>query len=96
MGGYGGGGFIEPKTVFAAGDGFRRPGVRRGAHVDTIPALFQHLRDKLGWEEVPARRPRASVGRVGDGTGQTARRREDTVEDILPPEQIEFFKMIRQ
>ncbi len=97
MGGYGGGGFIAPGKGSRPETGFNGQAFDEELYVDTIPALFQHLRDKLGWEvkflhDVHEHLSPASALEL-------AKRLEDVkmffVEDILPPEQIDYFKQIR-
>ncbi|MCB9383172.1 MAG: hypothetical protein H6509_01050 [Bryobacterales bacterium] len=98
MGGYGGGGFIEPKTGSRPETGFDGQAFDEELYVDTIPVLFQHLRDKLGWEVKFLHDVHEHLS--GASAMELAKRLEEVkmffVEDILPPEQIEFFKMIRQ
>jgi len=97
MGGYGGGGFIPPREGSRPETGYEDQAFDEELYVDTIPKLFQHLRDKLGWEvkflhDVHEHLSPASALEL-------AQRLEDVkmffVEDILPPEQIDYFKKIR-
>ncbi|MBI1356957.1 MAG: hypothetical protein GC160_21665 [Acidobacteria bacterium] len=98
MGGYGGGGFIAPGEGSRPESGFQGQAFDEELYVDTIPQLFQHLRDKMGWDvkflhDVHEHLSPASAMEL-------AKRLEDVkmffVEDILPPEQIQYFRQIRQ
>jgi mannonate dehydratase len=97
MGGYGGGGFIAPGQRSRPESGYSGQAFDEELYVDTIPTLFQHLRDKLGWEvkflhDVHEHLTPASALEL-------AKRLEDVkmffVEDILAPEQIDYFRQIR-
>lgn len=97
MGGYGGGGFIPPGEGSRPETGFNGQAFDEELYVKIIPELFEHIRDEVGWEvkllhDVHERlTPSAAL--------QLAKRFEPVrmffVEDILPPEQIDYFKQIR-
>ena len=96
MGGYGGGGFIAAGQGSRPESGFRGKAFDEETYVDTIPKLFQHIRDKVGWEvkllhDVHEHLTPASAVEL-------ARKLEPVnmffVEDILPPEQIDHFARI--
>jgi mannonate dehydratase len=98
MGGYGGGGMIPPGRGSRPAGGYAGPAFDEELYVDTIPKLFERLRVKLGNEikllhDVHEHlNPNAAV--------EFAKRMEPYhmffVEDILPPEQIAYFRQIRQ
>ncbi len=97
LGSYGGGGFIPPGEGSRPESGYQGRAFDEELYIQTIPRLFEHLRNKLGWEikllhDVHEHlTPTAAL--------QLARRMEPArmffVEDILPPEQIEYFRTIR-
>jgi mannonate dehydratase len=101
LGDYGGGGFItgpagRPEHGYS-GRAFDED-LYEDLYIDTIPKTFAFLRDKLGWQvkllhDVHEHlSPTAAV--------ELAKRFEPYnmfyVEDILPPEQIEWFRRIKQ
>jgi mannonate dehydratase len=96
MGGYGGGGFIAAGRGSRPESGFHGKAFDEETYVDTIPKLFQHIRDKAGWKvkllhDVHEHLTPASAVEL-------ARKLEPVnmffVEDILPPEQIDHFARI--
>jgi mannonate dehydratase len=96
--GYGGGGFI------AAGDGNRPEGGYQGMafdeeqYVDAIPPVFEYLREKAGF--TPKLLHDVHSHMTGMNAVELARRLQPVqmyfVEDILPPEQIAWYRNIRQ
>ena len=97
MGGYGGGGFIRPGEGSRPDAGHEGKAFDEELYVDTIPKLFMHIREKLGWNvkllhDVHEHLTPASALKL-------AKRLEPAnmffVEDILPPEQIDYFKQIK-
>jgi mannonate dehydratase len=98
MGGYGGGGMIPPGQGSRPAGGFHGAAFDEERYAGAIPKLFEHLRAKLG-DDVKLLHdvhehltPAMAV--------ELARRLEPYrmffVEDILPPEQIAWFRQIRQ
>ncbi len=98
MGGYGGGGFIPPGQGSRPLQGWTGPAFDEDRYANTIPKLFEHLRARLG-EEVKLLHdvhehltPTKAV--------EFAKRMEPYrlffLEDVLPPEQIAWFRVIRQ
>lgn len=96
MGGYGGGGFIPSGQGSRPESGFNGRAFDEETYVDTIPKLFGHIRDKVGWKvkllhDVHEHLTPASAVEL-------ARKLEPVnmffVEDILPPEQIDHFARI--
>ena len=98
LGAYGGGGFRDPSDVSRPKNAW--PATRifdDEAYLENIPAMFEALRDRLGFgvkftHDVHEHlRPQVAV--------QLAKRLEPYrlffVEDILPPEQVQWYKMIR-
>jgi mannonate dehydratase len=96
--GYGGGGFIP------AGEGNRAEGGYQGAafdeeqYVDAIPPVFEFLRAKAGF--APKLLHDVHSHMTGSNAVELARRLQPYqmyfVEDILPPEQIAWYRNIRQ
>jgi len=98
LGAYGGGGFRDPANVSRPKNAW--PATRifdDEAYLENIPAMFEALRDRLGFgvkftHDVHEHlRPQVAV--------QLAKRLEPYrlffVEDILPPEQVQWYRMIR-
>jgi len=96
--GYGGGGFI------AAGEGSRAEGGFQGLafdeeqYVDVIPPIFDYLRSKAGFTPKLIHDVHSKMN--GMNAAELARRLQPMqmyfVEDILPPEQISWYRNIRQ
>ncbi|MGA3239854.1 MAG: enolase C-terminal domain-like protein [Bryobacteraceae bacterium] len=96
--GYGGGGFI------AAGEGSRAEGGFQGLafdeeqYVDVIPPIFEFLRSKAGFTAKLIHDVHSKMN--GMNAVELARRLQPMqmyfVEDILPPEQISWYRNIRQ
>jgi mannonate dehydratase len=99
IGGYGGGGFIEgkkaplPKNAWSPNHVFDDE-----ALVETIPKLFEYLRNKLGFgpkltHDVHEHlRPQSAVTL----SKLLEPYRLYFLEDVLPPEQVEWFRLIRE
>jgi len=97
MGGYGGGGFVPAGQGSRPRSGFSGRAFDEELYVRTIPGLFEHLRGKLGGDvkllhDVHEHlHPNLAM--------DLAKRMEPYqmffVEDILPPEHIDWFKEIR-
>jgi len=98
MGGYGGGGFVPSGKGSRPAEGFAGEAFDEDIYIDEVTKLFEFLRAKLGPEvkllhDVHEHlTPTAAV--------EFAKRLEPYrmfyVEDILPPEQIEWFRRIKQ
>jgi mannonate dehydratase len=96
--GYGGGGFIP------AGEGSRPEGGFQGLafdeeqYVDVIPPIFEYLREKAGFAPKLIHDVHSKMS--GSNAVELARRLQLMqmyfVEDILPPEQISWYRNIRQ
>lgn len=98
IGGYGGGGIIPPGQGRRPANGYNGPAFDEEQYVDAIPKLFEHLRVKLG-KDVKL------IHDVHEHLSPTmavelARRMEPYrmfyVEDILPPELVEWYRNIKQ
>jgi mannonate dehydratase len=98
MGGYGGGGVIPPGKGSRPEGGFAGPAFDEDVYLEAIPKLFEHLRTKLGAEvkllhDVHEHlTPTAAV----DFAKRMEPYRMFFVEDILPPEQIDWFRRIKE
>jgi mannonate dehydratase len=98
MGGYGGGGFAPAGTGQRVEGGYAGPAFDEDDYASAIAGMFEHLRSRLGWKvkllhDVHEHlNPNVAV--------EFAKRMEPFrlffVEDILPPEQIEWFRQIRR
>ena len=99
LGGYGGGGFLEPnqaklpKNVWS-----ERRVFDDEAYLENIPKMFDYLRSKLGFEVKLTHdvhehlRPQCAVTL----SKLLEPYRLFFLEDVLPPEQIHWFRLIRQ
>lgn len=98
MGGYGGGGMIPAGKGSRPQSGFRGEAFDEDVYLEEIPRLFEHLRTKLGNEVKLLHDVHEHV--TPTGACELARRLEPYrmffVEDILPPEQIEWFRRIKE
>lgn len=99
LGAYGGGGFRDPAEVSRPKNAWPQKRVFDDeAYLETIPAMFAHLRDRLGFgvkftHDVHEHlRPQVAV--------QLAKRLEPYrlffLEDVLPPEQVTWYRLIRE
>ena len=98
MGGYGGGGFIPPNNGSRPENGYAGPAFDEDLYIDVIPKLFDFLRSKLGTEVKLLHDVHEHL--TGTGAVEFARRMQPYhmffVEDILPPEQIDWFREIKR
>jgi len=98
MGGYGGGGFVPEGTGSRVTGGYAGPGFDEDIYLETIPKLFAHLRTQLGWNvkllHDVHEHLTPTVAR--EFAKQMEPYRLFFVEDILPPEQIDWFRLIRK
>jgi mannonate dehydratase len=98
MGGYGGGGYVAPGKGSRPEGGFAGQAYDEDLYVDAIPKMFEHLRSKLGAEVKLLHDVHEHVS--PNMAMELAKRLEPYrlffVEDILPPEQIDWFRQIRQ
>jgi mannonate dehydratase len=98
MGGYGGGGVIPRGKASRPEAGFSGPAFDEDVYIDEIPKLFEHLRTKLGGEVKLLHDVHEHL--TPTGAVEFAKRMEPYhmffVEDILPPEQIDWFRRINR
>ncbi len=96
-GGYGGGGFLPPGEGSRPESGLRGAAFDEERYLETVPKMFEQVRDTLGWQV-------KLLHDVHEHLTPTlalefARRMQPIrmffVEDILPPEQIDYFRQIR-
>ena len=97
MGGYGGGGFVPQGEGSRPEGGYQGPAFDEQMYVNRIPKLFAHVRDKLGWRVKLLHdvHERISPTLALDLAKRLEPYRMFFVEDILPPEQIAYFRNIR-
>lgn len=98
LGGYGGGGFIPAGQGSRPATGYQGPAMDEDYYLHAVPKMFEQLRAKLGWDvkllhDVHERiSPTKAV--------EFAKRMEQYhlffLEDALSPEQIAWFRNIRQ
>jgi mannonate dehydratase len=99
LGPYGGGGFLDPDVARRPYNAWpQRRVFDDDVYLETIPAMFAYLREKLGFgvkltHDVHEHlRPSAALGLAK----MLEPYRLFFLEDILPPEQIGYFRLIRQ
>jgi mannonate dehydratase len=97
-GGYGGGGFIPAGQGNRAENGYRGKAFDEEQYVDAIPPVFEYLRAKAGFGPKLLHDVHSHLS--GMNAVELARRLQPSqmyfVEDILPPEQIAWYRNIRQ
>jgi len=98
MGGYGGGGFVSPGQGSRPASGFAGEAFDEDIYIGAVPKLFEFLRVKLGQDVKLLHDVHEHL--TPTGAVELAKRLEPYsmfyVEDILPPEQIEWFRRIKQ
>ena len=98
MGGYGGGGMVSPGQGSRPAGGYSGPAFDEELYVDTIPRLFEHLRVKLGKDVKLLHDVHEHLNT--NMAVELSKRVEPYhlffLEDVLPPEQIAWFRQIRQ
>jgi len=97
-GGYGGGGFIPAGQGNRAEGGYQGKAFDEEQYVDAIPPVFEYLRAQAGFG--PKLLHDVHSHMTGMNAVELARRLQPYqmyfVEDILPPEQIAWYRNIRQ
>ncbi len=98
MGGYGGGGMIPAGKGSRPEGGFSGAAFDEDVYIEEIPKLFEHLRAKLGTDVKLLHDVHEHL--TPTGAVEFAKRMEPYrmffVEDILPPEQIDWFRRIKE
>ena len=98
MGGYGGGGMVGAGKANRPANSFSAPAFDEDVYLEQIPKLFEHIRAKLGSEVKLLHDVHEHL--TPTGAVEFAKRMEMYrmffVEDILPPEQIDWFRRIKQ
>jgi mannonate dehydratase len=98
LGDYGGGGYIAPGQGNRPEGGYEGPAFDEEQYVNAIPALFQYLREQAGFGPKLIHDVHSHL--TGMNAVELARRLEPVqmfyVEDILPPEQLSYYRNIRQ
>jgi mannonate dehydratase len=98
MGGYGGGGMIPAGQGRRVEGGYQGPAFDEEQYVETIPKLFEHLRVKLGKEVKLLHdvHEHLSPAMAVELAKRVEPYRLFFLEDALPPEQIAWFRHIKQ
>jgi mannonate dehydratase len=98
LGSYGGGGYIPSGQGNRPQGGYQGPAFDQQQYVDVIPPLFEYLREQAGFG--PKLLHDVHSHMTGMNAVELARRLEPVqmfyVEDILPPEQLSYYRNIRQ
>jgi mannonate dehydratase len=97
-GGYGGGGFFRANEGNRAEGGYQGQAFDEDLYVDTIPGVFEYVRSKVG--NAPKLLHDVHSKLSGANALLFSKRMEPYhmffVEDVLPPEQIEWYREIRK
>lgn len=97
-GGYGGGGFIAQGQGNRPEGGYQGPAFDEQLYIDTIPPVFEYLRAKAGFEPKLLHDVHSHMS--GMNAVELSRRLQPYqmffLEDVLPPEQITYYRNIRQ
>jgi mannonate dehydratase len=98
LGSYGGGGYVPSGQGNRPEGGYQGPAFDQQQYVDAIPPLFEYLREQAGLG--PKLLHDVHSHMTGMNAVELARRLEPVqmffVEDILPPEQLSYYRNIRQ
>jgi mannonate dehydratase len=98
QGGYGGGGFIPSGQGNRPEGGYRGLAFDEEMYVETIPKVFEYVRSKVGFEPKLLHDVHSHLS--GNNAVDFCRRMQPYsmyfIEDVLPPEQIAWYKNIRQ
>lgn len=98
LGGYGGGGFIPPGKGSRPEGAPNRPGFDEETYVENVPKLFEYVRSKVGFEPKLCHDVHSHL--TGANAMEFCRRMQPFqmlfVEDVLPPEQLAWYRQIRQ
>jgi len=98
LGSYGGGGYIPSGQGNRPEGGYQGPAFDQQQYVDVIPPLFEYLREQAGFG--PKLLHDVHSHMTGMNAVELARRLEPVqmffVEDILSPEQLSYYRNIRQ
>jgi mannonate dehydratase len=98
LGPYGGGGFIPAGQGNRPEGGHTGPAFDEELYVDTVPKLFDYVRSKVGFEPKLLHDVHSHL--TGMNAVEFCRRMQPYqmyfIEDVLPPEQIAWYKHIRE
>lgn len=98
FGNYGGGGFIPAGQGTRPENGWQGPAFDEEQYVDRVPKLFEFVRSKVGVEPKLCHDVHSHL--TGMNAAEFCRRMQPLqmffIEDVLPPEQISWYKHIRQ
>ncbi|MEZ5356854.1 MAG: enolase C-terminal domain-like protein [Bryobacteraceae bacterium] len=98
FGGYGGGGFVPPGQGSRPEGGPAGPAFDEEMYVERVPAMFERVRAKVGFEPKLCHDVHSHL--TGMNAAEFCRRMQAMrmlfIEDVLPPEQIEWYRHIRR
>jgi mannonate dehydratase len=96
--GYGGGGFIPAGEGSRPENGFQGAAFDEDQYVDVIPPIFEYIRSKAGFTAKLIHDVHSKMN--GSNAVELSRRMQPMqmyfMEDVLPPEQISWYRNIRQ
>ncbi len=97
-GGYGGGGFVPAGQGSRPEGGYDGPAFDEEMYIDTIPPVFEYVRSKLGFAPKLTHDVHSHLS--GINAVEFSRRMQPYqmffIEDVLAPEQIDWYRQIRQ
>ncbi|HYZ86619.1 MAG TPA: enolase C-terminal domain-like protein, partial [Bryobacteraceae bacterium] len=97
-GGYGGGGFYPKGKGERAEGGYEGPAFDEDLYVNTVPAMFEYVRMKVGTEPKLLHDVHSHLS--GVNAVEFCRRMQPYqmffIEDVLSPEQLDWYRQIRQ
>jgi mannonate dehydratase len=98
LGNYGGGGFIPKGEGNRPEGGYAGPAFDEEFYVENVPKVFEYVRSKIGFEAKICHDVHSHL--TGMNAAEFCRRVQPYqmffVEDVLPPEQIAWYKHIRE
>jgi mannonate dehydratase len=98
FGNYGGGGFIPPGQGSRPEGRANTPAFDEETYVTRVTAMFEHVRSKIGFEPKLCHDVHSHL--TGMNAAEFCRRMQPLqmffIEDVLPPEQIDWYRHIRE
>jgi mannonate dehydratase len=98
FGGYGGGGFIPPGQGSRPEGGRNEQAFDEEMYVENVPRMFEHVRSKVGFEPKLLHDVHSHLSGINavDFCRRMQPHQMYFIEDVLAPEQIDWYRQIRQ